>query len=592
MARTIKTWRRLSCFDSSEEEALLTYDEGDDDGKPDWKLQVFVRQAPNELAAVETYLVHQKIVAYGERRSEYLVHLLRESLKDQMPRRKKLRKDDHQQSNVIRSRPWRRDHPIPLSSIDLTEEHAKMVPSLLDFMYFYSKDLDDGDDDDDDNGDESNYGILSDDSRRLNPSLKSLYELATMWKVPEFQVALAEFQSKLFTVETALDALKFASNLSSSSLLKRELNYCCNKTSHDHDHHDGDRDDPLLTSTIKWFASHIVEIKPSQVASVPPTTLLEILHENLSMGFGYRIDDFARSKVVVCCIHHHLQQVVVHPKNRLSSLLSKEVFYALTDEDFVPFINPKFEAPVLLLAESEIRPDDISSDNCNPMTRGLSNLEKRCIRSIVTYWHTVWKGFASSSTSLSILSVSSTSITYTTTINTTDKSESSSITGDDSNSSHNDQSRHSNTTKGEEALLEFLHELPLGVLVELLGQTAAKYGGLAKLSKFPRPWTRSRLPSMILQLVQEAIQSSPHGDETETTVDDDAISDDDEQTNTAYDEDSYSNILCSSDSSNDDEGSGDEREEEEEWANVDQTELAYYICDLYECGQHNERIEI
>ena len=57
---------------------------------------------------------------------------------------------------------------------------------------------------------------------------------------------------------------------------------------------------------------------------------------------------------------------------------------------------------------------------------------------------------------------------------------------------------------------------------------------------------------------------------------DDAITDDEQ----SYDDDAYSDIFDSCDSAPDD------------ICPVDQTELAYYLCDLYECGEHNGWIEI
>ena len=550
----VKTWRRQSYFETTpEDESHLNFGQYEIDTKPDWKLQVFRRQIDQKMAIVDTYLIHQDVVSFGPRRSKYLRHLLKKSRRDQslLRRGKQSRKVDepmgarsHPWSNGGRTRTLRGDKdPTPLSCIDLDDEHARMIPPLLDFIYFYSKEEDD---DDNNNGAASSSGAVG----GLNESLKSLYELAVMWKVPDFQIAMAEFQIKRFTAETALDALNFASQLSSSALLQKHMSSRDNET------------DPMLKSTMTWLATHMIEMKPSQLASIDPSLLLSILRQNQSLGVGYRIDDFARSKIVACCIHHrrHLREASTLP------LMAKEVLYGLTEETLLPFINPKFEAPVLLLAEAQIRPDHIDIDHFNPMSRGLSNLEKRCIKSISTYWDSCYKGFSSSS--LSILSSSS---------NVNSKSGTYQVDSDSvggrSSSSHDAESKNQ-SSKGEEGLLEFLHELPSGVLIELLGATARNCGGVSRLRTIPRPWTRSRLPSIILQLIHDFISSSCSKGTAMTA--DDAITDDEQ----SYDDDAYSDIFDSCDSAPDD------------ICPVDQTELAYYLCDLYECGEHNGWIEI
>ena len=99
-------------------------------------------------------------------------------------------------------------------------------------------------------------------------------------------------------------------------------------------------------------------------------TLLEVLERNQKISYVEQISFFQSS------------EMVAHLINKNQKKVSQELLWKLTDESLCPFLSPSFEAPVLLLADSQFHHEHGT----------LSKLQKQCITSISTYWNTCYKG--------------------------------------------------------------------------------------------------------------------------------------------------------------------------------------------------------
>jgi hypothetical protein len=405
-------------------------------------------------------------------------------------------------------------NPLPFIILELNQEQARAIPLLLDFMYFYrsptpttttamddtSKETThdyyypprrtttktDNDSKEDYNEDEEEDRVLL--SNGTDATFYTLYRLAQQWEIPAFLRAAAKFQQKRLSKTNILTILAFASQ---GSLFTTHNNNNHNNLwipTNNQDHCNNHNNDPLLEATLDWCAAHLHEFKvssssPTQdlVAQLEPEHLLQILHKNKRLGVHIRIDDFCRSALVARCLQNNANR----------ALLTQDLLHQLTDEELLPFIGPRWEAPIFLLVQAQLlihkgggsvqsppRSSFCSMDGTikgmysggdgrDSVVRELSSLEQRCIQSISTYWQTCYTGFCRPSHALSLLSSFSSSRRSSSSSllssSSTSVSSSSMVEYDFSSSfwSMGEKS-------GKEAFLEFLHELPLSVLVELL----------------------------------------------------------------------------------------------------------------------------
>jgi hypothetical protein len=332
------------------------------------------------------------------------------------------------------------------------------------------------------------------------------------------------------------------------------------------------QDEPLLQSALHWCATNLSDIQPTisnstllaAGSSIEPLLLLFMIRQNLGREQQHGIDDRTRRMVVANCINYFC-----HYPDHFKIPLTTDVLYHLTDQQLLPRIDAQFGAPVFLLAESQLR-SDIELWGGNAMARHVSLLEKRCIASIVKDWASCYRGvssLSSSSSSISIYADPSTNIEHTSSSSsgsllegttlvlrsivplphshdikntmtcsssmipkderssstsadeeTEDDEEGDSLFTSSDDSSFSSSSCDNTTARNEDDViqdqrfLDFLKKLPTGVLVDLIGATVVarskKIKDNSALGKFPRPWTRERLPAMLLDLIQPVLRSS------------------------------------------------------------------------------------
>jgi hypothetical protein len=483
-------------------------------------------------------------------------------------------------------------NPLPFIILELNQEQARAIPLLLDFMYFYrsptpattstmeitpyyypprrttTKNNEANDDDE-----EEDQVLLT---NGTDATFYTLYRLAQRWEIPAFLRAAAKFQQKRLSKTNVLTILAFASQCSSSTTHNLWI-------PNDHDNQDTNNNnknnDPLLEATLDWCAAHLHEFKATSsspthdiVAQLEPEHLLQILHKNKRLGVHVRIDDFARSALVARCIQNNANR----------ALLTQDMLHRLTDEELLPFIGPRLEAPIFLLVQAQLLihhknhkegaggvPPPRSSfcsmdgtikgmysgDGRDSAVRELSSLEQRCIQSITTYWQTCYMGFCRPSHALSLLSSFSSSR----------RSSSSSLLSSSSTSSSLSSSYMveydvssslwlMGEKSGKEAFLEFLHELPLSVLVELLERSSSsssalndgedddeKKNGARTLSPQRKSQllqvlsSRSTLANMLFQTIQPLLHAED--DTTVLETDDEASCRADGRDDDDYDDD-------------------------------------------------------
>jgi hypothetical protein len=179
--------------------------------------------------------------------------------------------------------------------------------------------------------------------------------------------------------------------------------------------------DPVI---IEYHAQRLANYTPQHVrGALPPALLYQVLERNQEMGYVERATFFQVSKLVAYSVYHNWHAV------------TRPLLWKLTDERKCPFLSPCFEAPVLLLIDSQLAASSSSSDS----RRGkLSDLQERCIVSITTYWKACYQGLG------------------TTPVGTI--------------------GRNSTCGNPDLSLLEFLHQLPKLVLLALLSKTCNKAG--------------------------------------------------------------------------------------------------------------------
>jgi hypothetical protein len=177
--------------------------------------------------------------------------------------------------------------------------------------------------------------------------------------------------------------------------------------------------------SIEYHAQKLADYSPQHVlrGALPPALLYQILERNQVMGYVERATCFQVSKLVAYSVYHNRHAV------------TRPLLWKLTDERKCPFLSPCFEAPVLLLINSQLAASSSSSD---PRRGELSNLQERCIASITTYWRACYQGMGSTAPI----------------IETT--------------------SRKSAGGNPDLSMLEFLHQLPKLVLLALLSKTCNK----------------------------------------------------------------------------------------------------------------------
>ena len=216
--------------------------------------------------------------------------------------------------------------------LELKHSLARVVPLLLDFMYEIT-------------------------NKYENQSFSGMaaYELAELWGIPTFQKAIAQDRKKALTTTNVFPVLQFASGFGYSN--------------------------PLYETVVEWCAEHLNDFSPSQAGRFEPHVLLEILRKNMHMPEGVKIDLSARSRLIVSCIKAHNH----------SRLLTKDLFYHITDEELLPVLNPRLDAPEFLLAEAKL--------SKGRETR-LSNLQRRCVQSITSQWQECVSGLGKDDKSL------------------------------------------------------------------------------------------------------------------------------------------------------------------------------------------------
>ena len=217
------------------------------------------------------------------------------------------------------------DHNNILTILELPSRLAKTaVPLLLEYMY---------------NGWNGDH----------EAQWKVMYELAHEWSVTTLQMDVAtHIQHHKLSLDNLLDYFQCANAYPRSS--------------------------PLMTACMDWCAEPLLEVPPLLAAALEPSLLLRILRRNKDMGYGQRVEDFQRSELVVHCVQ----------ANNNKRLLTEGLLFLLTEEEMLPFLSPRFEAPEFLLAEARI---------ANLSSIDLSNLQQRCIQSMTTYWKECIAGF-------------------------------------------------------------------------------------------------------------------------------------------------------------------------------------------------------
>ena len=213
-----------------------------------------------------------------------------------------------------------------LTITEINDSVADVVPFMLDFM----------------------YSSPSDSSKGYSGA--AAYELADSWGIPKFQEIAAADRKAFLTVKNIFPTIKFALKF-------------------------GTVDNPLFEVATDWFAENLIGFPPSLAANLEPEILLLILRKNMQLPIASRIEFFSRGALVAHCIK----------KNNHCRLLTKDVLYRLTSEEFLPFVSPRFEAPEFLLAEARLSKGHGDTK--------LSNLQRRCIQSIATYWKDCLAGF-------------------------------------------------------------------------------------------------------------------------------------------------------------------------------------------------------
>ena len=393
--------------------------------KRSWKLHICHR----ETGCFECYTVHPDVVAFGAKGSNYLARLMDGENQEKYSRQGD-RCADKENFDTKQSR---------VTVVELNAKYAELIPYFLNFAYFYASQEDDED-------------ILGTDGSIK--TFQALYELSIHWEISALRTELAKFQTRQFTFDCALEIMTFASQFCTPSSFPSSSG------------------DLLLDAALDWFADHISELEPQEAGAFEPLHLLQILRKNMCHGIEVRVDDFTRSQMVANCVHQNCSRL----------LLTKELLDQLTDEDLLPFISPRFEASVFLIAESRL------SKKCNPSPAvdddALTSLEERCIQSITTFWKSCCSG-----------------------IKTTDlPSPWGGLL---------EESKHDEPRRVKDAMLDFFGELRKDVLIKLLEQTSkvedkteSSYGTLAFLN------TPSRLTDLLWASVEPLLVPKPDDEAT------------------------------------------------------------------------------
>ena len=442
---------------------------------PNLKLQLYSKHT-NKVS--KTYLVHKEIVAFGPRRSKRIADIcICQDTTDQganpvqddpnaLATLPEFVAESQLDSRDKYSAQWSEVMEdlndvkllLPESStsssciIEMNEQQTKIIPQLLNFVYFYKtrkiNSVDKNNNVGNRNGTPDTYSgdgkmsnrnvhspatECSSESRTgemLVKALKVLYECAILFQIPQLQstVTYELFNDQMLpmlNLGMAIDIMNFVvfdiSPLKSSSMLEE--------------------DDPLLDSTVKFLAERLVVYAASALIisntmtseeqreglettncmlsatlqtlakSIEPVFLLQILSENQGMQHEDLIlDDRTKGSLIAhcvyyTCLHEHPQQT---RRSRFTKL-TKELLHELTDEEMIQCISPHYDAPVFLLAEAKLRPKEPTKMPCDGKAEksgrrrrrhGLSRLEKRCIQSITCDWICCYKDYCTSSSGL------------------------------------------------------------------------------------------------------------------------------------------------------------------------------------------------
>ena len=369
-----------------------------------------------ETGKSECYTIHPHIVAFGGKGSKYLADIMSQEALEQQRRHQASPNEDIVNKTTDST----------CTIVELNVKYAPVIPYFLNFAYFYASQEDDED-------------ILGTDGT-IN-TFQTLYELSVHWEISALRVELAKYQRQHFTLDTALGMLVFADQFSSSPSSSASST------------------DELLDATIDWYADHIFELEPSQAGDIEPHHLFQILEKNMELGIEVRVDDFIRSKMVAHCIHQNCSPL----------LLTKTLLDKLTNETLLPFISPRFEASVFLIAESRLSKHGETPAYPRNFDDDLTDLEQRCIQSITTFWQSCCSGIVSS------------------TLPAPWGGEKSTLTQASNSITSSGESTRYNLQMAKKCMLEFFGELRKSVLNNLLEQTtkfeigdhSTSYGTLA-----------------------------------------------------------------------------------------------------------------
>jgi hypothetical protein len=227
-------------------------------------------------------------------------------------------------------------HGACVTQVNVTAPHAKVLPLVLDFMY-YSK--------------EAKQTLTAE--RACN-----VFKVAELMEIPMLQKAIADFYTKNLTLRNMGEFMMAASKSKADRLL----------------------------AVSKAKIGQMITEKPELSGLVPPKFLVDILlisHKQLEDARAKEPDKYTEdlvksqsrywSKAACICASHN------------ESILTRKLFDELTSEECLPHID-RSVAPKLLMIHARLN----TGENGN-----LSSLERRCIESIADDWQSFQKGFSS-----------------------------------------------------------------------------------------------------------------------------------------------------------------------------------------------------
>ena len=236
------------------------------------------------------------------------------------------------------------------SILELPKQLAALVPVVIEYMYSSILCL------------PSSLRLHEQKDGGYDP-WRDVYALADVWNCSSLQQELADrlTENAVQDVIGALELLKIANNYHLANPLRKQL--------------------------LQWIASHLVDIstdpEDGHLAMVDPTDAFYLLWRNVKLDYKYRLPEFARS-AWVC------QLVQLNNHKRYMAL---EVLELLGDEEIIPFVQARHEAPTILLATCRL--GDFNEYAPMGCTTPLSDLQHRCVCSMAAFWAETIKTFAS-----------------------------------------------------------------------------------------------------------------------------------------------------------------------------------------------------